>query len=57
MDDKTKSDLEMLIQKYNIHLKDDGSGITWSGFPYPDKLTLAHIKVNSEQIMEILKNQ
>lgn len=57
MDDKTKADLEMLIQKYNIHMKEDGSGITWSGFPYPDKLTLAHIKMNSEQIMEILKNQ
>lgn len=57
MDEKMKQDLEELIDTYNIHLKEDGSGVTWSGFPYPDKLTLAHIKMNSEQIIEILKER
>ena len=57
MDEGIKRDLEQLIETYNIRLKDDGSGLTWSGFPYPDKLTLAHIKMNSDLLIEILKEK
>lgn len=57
MDEETRKDLEDMIDTYNIHLKEDGSGITWSGFPYPDKLALSHIKMNSDLIMEILKER
>ena len=57
MDEKIRKDLEDMIEKYNIHLKEDGSGITWSGFPYPDKMTLSHIKMNSDLITEILKER
>lgn len=57
MDEKTRSDLKDLIEKYNIHMKSDGSGITWSGFPPPDKMALAHIKTNSEGIIEILTEE
>ncbi len=57
MDDKTRTDLEQLIEKYNIHMKSDGSGITWEGFPPPDKMALAHIKMNSDDIIEILNDK
>jgi hypothetical protein len=55
MDGETRKELERLIEKWSIHLKESGEGITWSGLP--DKRTLCHIKMHTDEIIEILCEQ
>lgn len=55
MDEKLRDQLEKMIEKYSIRIKDDGSGITWSGFP--DKRGIAQIKMNTPAIIEILEGK
>lgn len=57
LDDKTREDLERLIDEYQLVIKDDESGVTWQGDRYPDKQALAHIKTNTAGIMRILKER
>lgn len=57
VDGRTREDLERLIETYGLVIKDDESGVTWSGDRYPDKQALAYIKTNTAGIMKILKER
>ena len=54
VDDKLREDLEALIETYGLVIKEDESGVTWTGDRYPDKQGLAHIKTNTAAIMKLL---
>lgn len=55
MDDSLRIQLEKLIDKFNVRMKEDGSGLTWDGLP--DKRTLGHLKMNPDSIIEILNER
>ena len=55
MDEALRAQLEKLIEKHNVRMKEDGSGLTWDGLP--DKRALGNLKMNPDKIIEILEER